>query len=428
MKAVISNKIYLTYSRELFDKLSKNLTFNFVKGKGMYQTREVVKLCKRIGEKAITIPAACTHLIPEGAEIINKQVKTKIDFPQFRQTLRGEQEDVYNAVEGTCLIEANPGWGKTFIGCALAAKFGLKTLIIVDKSFLKDQWAEEIYKCFGFKPGLLSAGKKSVDTPIVVATVQTLHKLEGKYRDEFGLVIIDEVHKCMAKCFLETLQQYNSSVKIGLSATMGRKDGKHIMFPHLFGLDRYKGETGNELTPKVHVYQPDINTPVGRSWAERITNLFENENYQEFLFNLAESYVEAGYTPLMVVPRKNFLKQVEKRLPTWGIVSGDVKDKMSIANALLEGRLDGIVSEISCFTEGISVNILDCLIHATPSDNRYSLKQLIGRITRPHKGKKTTPVIADIIIPGATFMAQFKHTRLTHYINSGYKIEELQKF
>ena len=79
----------------------------------------------------------------------------------------------------SCIIQANPSWGKTFTGLAIASsKFKQKTLIIVHNTFLHDQWIDEIKEQMGITPGTIG-GKKykyNIDSPITIATIQSLRK------------------------------------------------------------------------------------------------------------------------------------------------------------------------------------------------------------------------------------------------------------
>ena len=77
----------------------------------------------------------------------------------------------------------------------------------------------------------------------------------------------------------------------------------------------------------------------------------------------------------------------------------------------------------SIFSEGISLDILSCLILGTPVNNEPLLTQLIGRIIRNYEGKKQ-PTVVDIHLIGNTARRQ-ANARLGHYIKEGYKVSTL---
>ena len=51
------------------------------------------------------------------------------------------------------------------------------------------------------------------------------------------------------------------------------------------------------------------------------------------------------------------------------------------------------------FSEGISINILSCVILAVPMSNDSLLEQIIGRVMREHPGK-LNPVVVDVQFSG----------------------------
>ena len=195
MKAVISNRIYLTYEEELLEKLKSNLTYSF-QPSNPEAMPEVICNATTIGKRIITIPSGRIDLIPKGWEIINKRVSPKFKFPPIAANikLRPDQQAIYDEVGGDCIINAQPGWGKTFTGLAIASKFGLKTLIVTQNVALRQQWEDEYTKMFGLKAGVIGSGIKEINKPVVIANVQTLNKLAQEVAGNFGLIIMDEVH------------------------------------------------------------------------------------------------------------------------------------------------------------------------------------------------------------------------------------------
>jgi len=77
----------------------------------------------------------------------------------------------------------------------------------------------------------------------------------------------------------------------------------------------------------------------------------------------------------------------------------------------------------SIFSEGISLDILSCLILGTPVNNEPLLTQLIGRIIRQYEGKKQ-PTVVDVHLIGKTAKRQAS-ARLGYYIKQGYEVSTL---
>lgn len=116
--------------------------------------------------------------------------------------------------------------------CALniAHRIGLKTLVIVHKSFLLNQWIERIMEFTGLprnKIGLIKQTKCDVDgKDIVVGMIQTISRHE--YRDKlagFGLTIYDEAHHVACRSFSRSMMKTGALYTLALTATPYRSDG-----------------------------------------------------------------------------------------------------------------------------------------------------------------------------------------------------------
>ena len=149
-KAVLSNRIYLTRTPELHEKLIEELTYRLPASKPG-DPPEVFCDVTRVNNNILTIPSGRVDLIPEHYEIVDKRTINEVRFPKFKFTLRPAQQEVYDDVHDSCIVNANPSWGKTFTGVAMASKLKQKTLIIVHTIFLREQWIDEIKNCFRYR-------------------------------------------------------------------------------------------------------------------------------------------------------------------------------------------------------------------------------------------------------------------------------------
>ena len=73
--------------------------------------------------------------------------------------------------------------------------------------------------------------------------------------------------------------------------------------------------------------------------------------------------------------------------------------------------------------DGISLDILSCLILGTPVNNEPLLTQLIGRIIRNYDGKQQ-PTVVDVHLIGNTAKRQ-ANARLGYYLKQGYEVSTL---
>ena len=427
MKAVISNRIYLEVTQEYKDFLAKELTYTIPS----YNPQDppiVIKNMSRIRENLVTIPIGRTDLIPSDYEVVDKRVHVPVDFPQFKFPLRESQQAVYDEIEDNAIINAWVSWGKTFTGLAIAGKLGQKTLVITHTVPLRNQWAKEVEKVYGFSPGIIGSGRFEIDSPIVIGNTQTLYRNIPKVRQEFGTIILDEMHHVSSPTFSKVIDTNYCRYKIGLSGTIERKDGKHVVFKDYFGSKIFKPPKENFMVPTVDIVRSEIRFMDGNRipWANRVTALANNEEYRHTIAMLAAAYAARGHKVLVVSDRVHFLKSCAELAGENAIcVTGEVshEDRETLINEVKAGRKDILFGTQAIFSEGISVNNLSCLILGTPVNNEPLLTQLIGRIIRKEENKRD-PVIVDIHLKGNTARKQASN-RIGHYMKQGYKIREL---
>lgn len=427
MKAVISHRIYLEVTKEYKDVLSKELTYK-VPSQKPNAPPQIIKNMARIRSNLVSIPIGRTDLIPDDYEVVDRRIEKPIEFPEFKFALRESQQEVYDQIEDNAIINAWVSWGKTFTGLAIAGKLGQKTLVVVHNTSLRDQWIEETEKVYGFKPGIIGGGVFDIDAPIVIGNVQSLYRRITEIQKEFGTVILDEMHHVSSATFSRILDTNYARYKIGLSGTIERKDGKHVVFRDYFGSKIFKPPKENFMTPSVDIARTQIRFMDGNRtpWAYRVTALTNNDEYRHLVSMLAAAYAAKGHKVLVVSDRVHFLKVCADLVGESAVcVTGEDKgeDRKTLINSVLKGNKSVLFGIQSIFAEGISVNNLSCLILATPVNNDPLLTQLIGRVIREYTGK-LSPKIVDIHLKGNTATRQASN-RMGYYIRQGYAIREL---
>lgn len=428
MKAVISNRIYLEVDNELKEKINKELTYT-IPGFTQNDPPQVIKNMSRIRSNLVSIPVGRTDLIPADYEVIDKRVEKPVNFPEFRFDLRESQQVVYDEIEDNCIINAWVSWGKTFTGLAIAGKLGQKTLVVTHTTALRTQWAKEVKKVYGIEPGILGSGKWEIDNPICVGNTQTLYRRLDEIKKEFGTVILDEMHHVSSPTFSRIIDTNYARYKIGLSGTIERKDGKHVVFRDYFGYKLFQPPKENFLTPEIHILKTDIRFMDGASvpWAKRVNALCNHSEYAPTIAMLASAYAARGHKVLVVSDRVHFLKRCaeltgENAVCVTGEVDHAERERL-LDEILYKPEKNILYGTQSIFAEGISVNTLSCLILATPVNNEPLLTQLIGRVIRKYENKRD-PVVIDIHLKGKTATNQASN-RMGHYIKQGYNIRQL---
>ncbi|MFN8177123.1 MAG: DNA repair helicase XPB [bacterium] len=156
-----------------------------------------------------------------------------------------------NPEGGQGIVVLPCGAGKTVVGLGAMAKIGARTLILVTNTVAAKQWIREILD----KTELTEADVGEYDgtakevRPVTVATYQILvyrRKKDGDFphmelfrRENWGLVIYDEVHVLPAPVFRAT-SEIQSRRRLGLTATLVREDGRETDVFSLIGPKRYE--------------------------------------------------------------------------------------------------------------------------------------------------------------------------------------------
>jgi superfamily II DNA or RNA helicase len=182
---------------------------------------------------------------------------------EFAGILRDYQEPVTNKFINHCkdakfgggLLELPCAWGKTSGSLYILSKLRKKTLVIVHKEFLMNQWIERI-KQFLPKARIGKIQGPIIDVEnkeIVLCMLQSLisKDYDASLFEQFGLTIIDEVHHISSQSFSNSLFKVVTKYMLGLSATMERKDGTTSMFKMFLGNVIYKAENKSDLIVEV---------------------------------------------------------------------------------------------------------------------------------------------------------------------------------
>lgn len=426
-KAVISNRIYMdSPGVEGTKAIIKALTYKIQKDTGSkkFAAVETIKNYKVLAKGILSIPQGRQDLIPEGYEIVDKRTLVPVPFPDPKHPLRPEQQIVYDEVDDTVFINALVGWGKTFTALHLAHKFGQKTLVITHTAALRDQWAEEVEVLFGTECGIIGGGRVDhEDHFITVANVQTLVKHCDTLAKEFGTIILDEAHHCPATTFASIIDSFHARYRIALSGTMIRKDQKHIVFKDYFGSHVVKPPQSNTLTPQVKIVKPGITLKPGATWVDKINELTQDESYIRFIAATALTQMEKGHSVLVIADRVEFLRKVSEYVGDESVLvvgGSELEERQRAKEQLLSGEKKCVCGSRQIFSEGISVNILSCVILAVPMSNDSLLEQIVGRVQRLHEGK-LNPLVIDIQFSGFADRKQ-NNDRLALYLRKGWEI------
>lgn len=191
----------------------------------------------------------------------------------FNGKVYANQEEVLNKFIQHCinngygggLLELHTGWGKTIGALKIISELKKKTIIVVHKEFLMNQFIEQI-KIYlpTARIGKIQGTVVDIkDKDIVICMLQSLisKEYDQSIFDEFGLTIIDEVHHISSQSFSNALFKLVTKYMLGLSATMTRKDGTTEVFKLFLGDVIHKAERKTDMVVEVRAVTYKVDDP-----------------------------------------------------------------------------------------------------------------------------------------------------------------------
>jgi superfamily II DNA or RNA helicase len=402
----------------IFDKHS-----NYVRSKDAKYLNDVAFLSRSLG-----------YLVQErhdGIEILKDTLNVEIEIEKLGE---GNYYGFEIDGNGRFLLEDFTVTHNTTMAIYIMCQLRKKTLIVVHKDFLLQQWKERITQFApSAKVGIVKAQKVDIDEKdAVIASLQSLSMKEydSDFFKSFGLVIYDECHHLGAEVFSEALKKVNIKYSLGLSATPKRKDGLSKVFIWHLGEIVY---SVTKRTDNVNVdfrlfsssnptYSTECILFKGRLNISRMINnicsfdarlvyvidiisqILEDENDRKLLvLSDRRSHVDE-----MVVLLKERNYQVA---PYYGGLKGHELKQAE------EKQIIICTFQYAC--EGLDIPGLDTLVLASP---KTDIVQTVGRILRTKPEDRTfTPLVIDIVDNFSIFPQQAKK-RLAYYKKCKYDI------
>tara|TARA_B110000211_G_scaffold93583_1_gene109160 strand:- start:326 stop:1816 length:1491 start_codon:yes stop_codon:yes gene_type:complete len=348
---------------------------------------------------------------------------------EFNGSLRENQQQPVQAFLTSCksgpLIEKSNGGiislpcggGKTIVALYLISKLKKKTIIVVHKEFLMNQWKERI-KTFlpDARVGTIQASTIDIENKdIVICMLQSISMKEYKKDqfDSFGFTIVDECHHISSEVFSRALPKLTSTYTLGLSATPKRQDGMTKVFLWFLGPMLFKGEANKKKCIDIKVVEyKNFDTDYCKEEVTRggqlcyprmINNITNYERRTLLIIELIRRLINQNKKILILSDRRNHLKNIYElinkcSLASVGYYVGGMKQKdldISETKQILLGTY-------AMSSEGMDIPDLDALILGSPKSN---IIQSVGRILR--KEHVQNPIVYDIVDQFSKFPNQY---------------------
>lgn len=326
-------------------------------------------------------------------------------------TLRGYQRASAEAFHrdgipegGQGIVVLPCGAGKTVVGLAAMAKVGARTLILVTNTVAAKQWIREILDKTDLtedQVGEYDGTAKDV-RPVTVATYQILvyrRKKDGEFphmelfrRENWGLVIYDEVHVLPAPVFRAT-SEIQSRRRLGLTATLVREDGRETDVFSLIGPKRYE-LPWRELESKGWIAQAhcyEIRVPLPEEMRARYASADKRRKYRVAAENPLKQdvvrHILANHTGDHVLVIGGYLSQLRALAEELAapIITGQVPsaERERLYGAFRRGEIRVlVVSKVANFAVDLPEANVAIQVSGT-FGSRQEEAQRLGRVLRP---------------------------------------------
>lgn len=301
-----------------------------------------------------------------------------------------------------CLAQAFTRFGKSISAIGVIERLRQKTIILVDKTLLVNQFIEDGSQYSTVDIGLLDKSGSLHD--VTVTTFQFLNanpEILKAIKDEFGMVIVDELHVSAANTYKRIIQSFPVRYRLGLTATPTRSaDNLTGVLTDLFGEVAVVGKNPNDMTVEWY------NHKLSKSY--KVSPYNPSASYNKFYLDLdvTKEIIEIvlankDRTIMIATPSKKVQNHYEKVFNKLGITSctfnSELKNK-KLQDDNMQKVKDGdikLFTGLNVMLKGVSIPRLSLVLNLMSISSEENLTQLLGRLKTKLDGKPT-PLFINI--------------------------------
>lgn len=302
-------------------------------------------------------------------------------------------------------LKAPARWGKTVWLAALMVKLRQRTLMLAHLIDLAQQLEETIREFTNINEleeergeqlcGVIEDwSKKAKPYPITLSTYQrfavsdTGRKVIKRWRDEFGLVIVDECHRCKTELYTEVVGQLNAAYRCGVTATPKRKDGMEVIVNDVLGPVVAEG-LGEQLPVHWSWENTGISIPPFANWMTMWKRLAAKKSRNRKIAKKVIEDVRAGHFVLVTTELiahihtlKEYIQEIDCDV-TVGELYGKTKNRKKFREEIKRGEYQVVVAMNRIVELGYNVPRWSCFHNTLPMTNPPNWEQRISRIRTP---------------------------------------------
>jgi superfamily II DNA or RNA helicase len=363
----------------------------------------------------------------------------------------------------TCMLNLRAGQGKTFVAAGLISRLGLKCLYVVPMRPLAVQAVRDLKSCFDPKMiGRFDKKKKSENVSITVIVINSAIMQTAEFFQQFGLVILDEVHMYCTE-HRKAIFNLTTHCVLGMSATTeDRRDKfdpiaqKALAFDGIIRAENIPGFTYEDINFNCHARIVAYNGPpeytqnltheaTGRVFTHYMHNQFISDPYRMQLFiaeltrlydwrdandNKHHIYIFAEEVEILRLAKAAFEKSLRKDIlddvdapelidevdednktdkTDTKMFTGKQKET-EITNIILHGRV--LFATFGFASTGTSILKMSAIMFLTP--RRANMKQVCARILRRGSNVDIPRIVVDLVDNKTLLRAQLGERKLAY--------------
>lgn len=356
--------------------------------------------------------------------------------------------------EKRALLISATGTGKTYASAfALRRLNPKKALFLVHREQIAKQ-AKSSYENVmgkGRSFGILSGSQKEYGKDMLFATVQTMSKdnvLTRFKRDEFDVIVMDEVHRAGAGMHRKIMDYFQPSLYLGMTASPERTDGfdifslfdhnivyeirlaqaleEKLLCPfHYFGI--------SELSIGAETFDDDTRL---RDFSrlitdDRVEHIIEKAKYYGYSGNRVRGLVFCSSREESRILSQKFNRRGFHTLDLSGEDSQKVRER-AIERLVDDTRRDALdyIFTVDIFNEGVDIPEINQIIMLRPTQSPIIFVQQLGRGLRKSRDKEFVVVLDFIGNYRNNFMIpvalsgdrSYNKDTIRRYVSSGTRI------
>ena len=395
------------------------------------------------------------HLNITDRRAVVPMICAQVDTPdgkglRFTGELRPNQQKAVNYLvngPGYGQLKAPPRYGKTVVMTATACGLGLKTLFLSHQVDLSKQVLDTFHRFTNVVDLEYSAGRPIVG---MVEKWEDLDKFDvcimryqkfvhnedkiEKYKNHFGLVLVDESHMAKADWYSRLVTRLNARYRYGVSGTTEIKSKLHLINNFTLGPVMVEGET-DQLPCQVHIVKTGVFVPL-RDYGDKrafftqlLSYLATHDHRDNLILSYLESYAKAGHYCITVGERVGQLDSLTKQLKARDVEAASFHRKAVPNKTRREKRLEDarlgkitVLNAMRRMTLGLDIPRLTAFFNLLPSANPQNYYQELSRVRTPFDTKQMA-FIVDFVDDHAVCYA-CAQVRRKVYREQGFEIIE----